>query len=780
MKKIATLTFCAFVFNATVYAQVNRVSSKNIGTELKIADKFYAESYFYTAAEYYRDAVRQDSTSRYATFWLAMSLLQSRDYENAEVFFEKFYSMKPGEKDNAKKWAREDEVLFNKGGFYYGQVLHRNGKYDLAIQYLNKFKSTYKAKDENDLLPALAKRVLDGCEFARNNPMKAKVKVLNAGPGVNRSYNEGSPFGVGEDQLYYSSIKVDGMSTGDTLIFVKGPKSTRIYQIYKSTLAGNEWGKGKPIDNAEINDPKYIVGNGVFNAEMTRFYFTKCLEMDDDRSLCNIFVADHSNGTFSNVQRIPDPINEKEKYTSTQPTVRSSRDGMEIIYFVSDRPGGAGGMDIWYFTREVGGDFKGPKVLKGGINTAGDELTPYFCDSISTLYFSSDGHPGYGGLDVFRSVEGSDLSWGPVINMGAPVNSGADDLYYTRSTDQTKGFLVSNRVGSVPLNGIKTASDDIFTWSNFNFAVQGIAFKEGNEGGGALEGATFKLYRKAEDGTQILVAVDSVRKDGSYFFKLQPETDYVVEVERPGFTNKFEAITTKGLLAEDTLNNNINIRKASFILKGLVANESKPGEFVKDASITLVEVYPNGMEKTVYYMNSDPYFYFEVEKNKKYKIVARKNEYFAKTIDLNTSGYGNVDTITKEIAISKLEINKEYTLQNVLYEFGKATLTESSKEVLNNLYQIMVENPAFIVELSAHTDHIGSDAANMKLSQARAESCVKYLIEKGIAKDRLVAKGYGESRPKVPNLTEDGKDDPAGRAINRRTEFKIIGLKQDQ
>ncbi len=340
--------------------------------------------------------------------------------------------------------------------------------------------------------------------------------------------------------------------------------------------------------------------------------------------------------------------------------------------------------------------------------------------------------------------------------------------------------MVSNRVGSVPLNGIKTASDDIFTWTNFRYAVEGIAFKEGNEGGGALEGAMFRLYRKNADGEKVLVAVDSTHTDGSYFFKLQPETDYLVEVERPGFQNKFESITTKGLPGEDTLQNNINIRKASYILKGIVAEEGKPGTFVKDASVTLIEVYPNGMEKTVYYMNSDPNFYFEVDKNKKYKIVTRKNEYFANTTELNTSDYGNVDTITKQISINHLEINKDYTLQNVLYEFGKATLTENSKSVLDNLYQIMVENPTFIVELSAHTDAIGSDASNMKLSQARAESCVKYLIEKGIEKDRLVAKGYGESKPKVPNLTPEGKDDPAGRAINRRTEFKIIGLKKEQ
>ncbi len=778
MKKILTLTACALVLS--VGAQKHQVPSKRPNTEVKIADKFYAESYFYTAAEYYRDAVRQDSANRYATYWLAMALLQGRDYENAEIFFAKFYSIKPGEKANQKKWAKEDEVLFNKAGYYYGQVLHRNGKYEEAISYLEKFKKTYKPKDENDNLLSLAKREIEGCEFASKNPLKAKVKVLSAGPGVNHSYTEASPFGVGENDLYYSSLKIDGKSSGDTLIFVEGNKSKRVYQIYHSVAEGKSWGKGKAIDNKDINEDGYIVGNGTFNSELSRFYFTKCLEVDDDRSLCNLFVADYSNGTFSNVQRLPEPINSKEKYTSTQPTVRSASDGMEIVYFSSDRPDGVGGMDIWYFMRAPGGDFKGPQIVKGPINTAGDEITPFFDDSTKTLYFSSDAHPGYGGLDVFQSTEQPDLSWGEVTNVGAPISSGADDLYYSKSTDQTNGFMVSNRVGSVPLNGIKTASDDIFTWTNFRYAVEGIAFKEGNEGGGALEGAMFRLYRKNADGEKVLVAVDSTHTDGSYFFKLQPETDYLVEVERPGFQNKFESITTKGLPGEDTLQNNINIRKASYILKGIVAEEGKPGTFVKDASVTLVEVYPNGMEKTVYYMNSDPNFYFELDKGKKYKIITRKNEYFANTTELNTSDYGNVDTITKEISINHLEINKDYTLQNVLYEFGKATLTENSKLVLDNLYQIMVENPSFIIELSAHTDAIGSDASNMKLSQARAESCVKYLIEKGIAKDRLVAKGYGESRPKVPNLTPEGKDDPAGRAINRRTEFKIIGVKKDQ
>jgi len=772
MKKILTLAIFACVLCTVALAQEFKVGSKNLNTELKIGDKFYAESYYYTAAEYYKDVVRQDSANRYGTYWLAMSLLGARDYEGAETFFRKFYDIKPGTKTNKKKWDEEDAKLFNQGYYWFGTVLHRNGKYDEAIEALNKFNGRYTPKDENDNLKKVAAQEIAGCEFSKT-AKKAKVKIFNAGI-INKAYTEASPFGLGSDKLYYSTLKGDG----NKLVFVEGNKSKAVYQEMVSTKTGETWGEGTPISNKDINEEGYIVGNGAFNKEGNHFYFTKCVEMDDDRSLCNLFSADAKDGSFSNIQRLPEPVNEKEKYTSTQPTVRTAEDGMEIVYFVSDRPGGAGGLDIWYFNRTQSGDFKGPKVLKGGINTPGDEVTPYFDDSTKTLFFSSNGHPGLGGLDVFSCNEGADLSWGEVKHLGYPVSTGADDLYYSKSTDQSNGFLVSNREGSVPLNGIKTASDDIFYWTNFRYAAKGLAFKEGDTEGGSLKGATFNLYRKLDDGTKVLVGTEPAKEDGSYFFKLNPETDYVVEVVKEGFQPRLESISTKGLPDEDTIENNIVIRKAMYTVKGTIIEEGKEG--LVGANVELIETFPNGMEKTVYYMKSEPAYYFDVDMNKNYKIVVRKDGYFTKTVDLSTSGLGNIDTIRKDISIAKLELNKTYTLQNVLYEFGKSTLTENSKLVLDNLYQIMVENPAFVIELSSHTDAIGSDAANMKLSQARAESCVNYLIGKGITKDRMVAKGYGESLPKVPNTTEDGKDDPAGRAINRRTEFKITGLKKTQ
>ena len=814
MKKILALTVSALLLNCSFLAAKGFklvAPDTQPRTELKIADKFYAESYYYTAAEHYRDVVRQDSANRYANFGLAMSLLMARDYANAEIFFRQFYSIKPGEKANTKKWADEDKILFNKGEYYFGDVLHRNGKYDEAIEHLTKFAQNYTPKDSSDKLKKLAMLQVAGCEFAKTGP-RAKVKLYNAGPGVNKAYNQGGPFGVNENELYYSSLR----NSKDTLIFVNGnrDKAQAIYEIKHSVKTGDTWGEGQAIENKDINTAGYNVGNGTFNPGQNRFYFTKCLEVDDNRSLCNIYVADYSDGKFSNVTRLPETVNSKEKYTSTQPALRIGDDGSEMIYFASDRPGGAGGLDIWFTSRLQNGDFKPAMHVNGGINTAGDEVTPFFDDSKKTLYFSSNGLPGFGGFDVFKSTENADLSWTTPENLGFKVNTGADDIYYSRGLDQTNGFMVSNREGGVPLNGIKTASDDIYYWANFHLAVQGLAMKEG-ESGGIISNATFKLYKKMPDGSKVIVSVQdgpqgsahvpgvkphasssanggtntnggnnaspgsAGSSNGAYFFKLDPETDYVVEVDREGFQPKMEAISTRGLPDEDTIKDNIYTHKAMYTVKGLVSEEGKM-DGLSDASVELLEISPNGMQKTNNFMKSNPYYAFDLDMDRTYKIVIRKEGYFAKTTDLTTTNLSTMDTIRKDIAIAKLELNKSYTLQNVLYEFGKSTLTENSKAVLDNLYQILVENPSFVIELSAHTDAIGSDEGNMKLSQARAESCVAYLITKGIAKDRLVAKGYGKTRPKVPNTTEDGKDDPAGRAINRRTEFQITGIKKTQ
>ena len=152
-----------------------------------------------------------------------------------------------------------------------------------------------------------------------------------------------------------------------------------------------------------------------------------------------------------------------------------------------------------------------------------------------------------------------------------------------------------------------------------------------------------------------------------------------------------------------------------------------------------------------------------------------KKGFFSKSINVNTSATDGSDVIKKDIFLEEIVRNKSYRLQNIYYEFGKASLTKESDSTLDTLLHLLNENPDIVIELSAHTDNVGTDDYNLKLSQNRAESCVNYLVKHGIDPKRIVPKGYGESDPVAANTNPDGSDNPDGRAKNRRTVFKIIG-----
>jgi outer membrane protein OmpA-like peptidoglycan-associated protein len=168
-------------------------------------------------------------------------------------------------------------------------------------------------------------------------------------------------------------------------------------------------------------------------------------------------------------------------------------------------------------------------------------------------------------------------------------------------------------------------------------------------------------------------------------------------------------------------------------------------------------------------------FSFTLDIGSDYALEVVKNGYFMETIPLLTAALPeNTEFLDATGFLSAIELGKSYELANILYDFGKSSLREESKVVLDELLTILEENPTIIIELGSHTDAIGSDESNLKLSQARAQSCVDYLVSKGISKGRLTAKGYGETMPIAPNENEDGSDNEEGRQKNRRTEFKVL------
>jgi OOP family OmpA-OmpF porin len=168
---------------------------------------------------------------------------------------------------------------------------------------------------------------------------------------------------------------------------------------------------------------------------------------------------------------------------------------------------------------------------------------------------------------------------------------------------------------------------------------------------------------------------------------------------------------------------------------------------------------------------------FDVRTKRPYKLVLEKSGYFTKVIPVPANGQMAGDTLNNpDICLQAFAVDKPIVIKNVLYDYDKATLRPESKVVLDELVTIMNDNPKIKVELGAHTDSKGSDAYNQKLSQARAQACVDYIVSKGIADSRIYAKGYGEKRPIAPNTLPNGKDNPEGRQLNRRTEFTVLKL----
>lgn len=778
MKKI--LLFLSFLIIVNIgLAQIDKETAISPKAELKLADLLYAQGHYYTAIEHYKEVIREKPDWRYPRYWLAMSYLKSSDYVNAEKWFNKFVNHKLVPKDKPKKIEKENKLIYNKARFYYGMSLKHNAKYSEAIKQFKAFKGEYvsdekKKKKKKDLnWNTKANIEIKGAEFAiktKNNTVK--VKVANLGEEINTVYEEASPIAVDDNTLYYSSLNKK------RLVFIAKPKDIPPYRIFQSKKENGVWQKGKELPSS-INDQKLATGNVSISPDGNRMYFTKCYNNEIDEIICAIHFSEKANGKWSEAQILNSEINDPN-FTSTQPSVRSSGDEWDLVYFVSDRDGGKGGMDIWYFIRTQKGDYKGPRLLKGKINTQFDELTPFYSEMDSTFFFSSNGHASIGGFDIFKTTEDDELQWIKPINAGFPLNSTADDTYYRREFGKTSGFFVSNRDGTKLINN-RYRADDLYSFRDFVFGLEGMIINNDNNKSGKtiVDKATVKLYSTNLEGNEILVAELDVI-NGEYFFDLKADKDYKIEVIKPGFSSTFEYVSTKNLIKEDTLNKNLSVLKTQIVVTGNLYDDTDSlSKMYNNALVTLVEKRANGENveiRAIKLSSYEPTFYFDLDLLKNYEIKFSKDGYFAKTLDIDfTTLKKNQDTIFSTAYMTKIEMNKTYALENILYEFGKATLTEKSKTIIDGLIKIMNETPLIIVELSAHTDAIGSDAANLKLSQARAQSCVDYMISKGISDTRLLAKGYGETTPIAPNTNEDGSDNEEGRAKNRRTEFKIIG-----
>ena len=427
-----------------------------------------------------------------------------------------------------------------------------------------------------------------------------------------------------------------------------------------------------------------------------------------------------------------------------------SADGKRI-YFASDQPGGLGGADL-YYSELNGNAWSEPVNLGPNINTDQDELFPHL--TANTLYFSSRGHFGIGGLDVFSTSLNLD---GKVFNMGAPINTSFDDFGIIALPSEKGGFFSSNRGDFVDRIYSWTRKDPLINFEGTLLADYQIDEPIPNQ---------YVLFSDLTTNQSDTLHTDSLGKFNTQLFV---NHQYKFESSKQYFKLKESLqIATQGITHDTLLTGELFLQPLiiDVTLKVVERGTNLP---IKNAKTTITN--PLTHKDTVLYTNDEGLATLVVDRFTEYQAHATKRGYVDDQTLFQTSDEDD-KVIQLLLQLPLIKKGDKFKLENIFYDYNKSTLRPESMASLDKLAEFIVENKLKI-ELASHTDARGSVTANQRLSQARAQSCVDYLIKKGVPTSSIVAKGYGESQ--LINRCKDGVVcSEEEHQANRRTEIKIL------
>jgi len=608
----------------------------------------------YTSIDFYEEFVKREPLDILYSLKLADLYYESKNYAKAKILYLKIFNTGHEKYANAL--------------FYYAEILKTELKYDSALECFLQFRDIIANYKQRSLYSYLVNIEIESCDFASKNPLAYNELVLShLNSSINKVHLESAPLIFNDSILIYSSLNIDSIP----VISNEEALNIPVNKFYTAKLQENIWQGEFDAPEPFYNFDNQNTSNGVFSLDKQRFYFTKANRNWKNNIIGTLYVSHKRRGIWQKPIKLDQRINHR-KYTSTQPAIGICYDkNYEVIYFISDRPTGWGGLDIWYTVYDQSlGTYKKPINAGGYINTPADEVTPFYDNENNTLFFSSNGLAGYGGYDIFKS-QGWLVNWTPAKNAGLPLNSSFDDIYYCKFHYQDKGFVVSNRNGALSLKN-PNCCFDIFEFS--------VADKQNLKE---------NLLLTKMDSSQIAHKIK--------------DTASIVGMIKQSIDNSLVLLEQK---RNESLISDKNLDKNQIANSQLISTD-----------------------------NSSDTFY----------LVKTNNE--------------------------------AIIFNNIYFEYNAIELTNGSKKMIDTtLLLIMKEYPTIVVEISAHTDHIGSNDYNLELSQNRAESVVKYLVSNGISKERIVPVGYGENNPIVVSLDSNGKDIPQARDKNRRIEFKLLGV----
>lgn len=395
-------------------------------------DEAMAQGDCYNAAEYYRQGLEKYEFNIEMKFKYAEALRCFNDYKNAADVYKK---------------VTEEDVLkeYPMAIFWYGSMLRYLGRYDAAPAQFKKFLNRYKAQD---YYTQKAQQELEACSWAKANTTKERSKIIHLPDTVNTPYSETNPFQSPDGHFLFSSLRN-----------VSPPKKKEVY-LARIYTAPADFSSSAVLDIPA--DQAQHIANGAYNTTYTKFYFTQCAPLKNNASplRCDIYVSDVQGNTFSAPHKLDSVIN-APGYTTTQPNIGMDKNGNEVLYFASDRPSGQGKTDIWMSVLNQGNP-SAPVNLGPIVNTLDEEFSPFYDSQAQQLYFASNWHYGFGGLDIFTTTYRNG-AWSSPVNLGHAINSPQNDFYFFKSMDRSKNYFASNRKGAQYIKA-ETCCNDIWMY----------------------------------------------------------------------------------------------------------------------------------------------------------------------------------------------------------------------------------------------------------------------------------------------------------------------------
>ena len=704
------------------------------------ADRHYQQMSYARAVEGYRVAAELGAVNEHVTRRLADCYMRLGRSEEAELWYAQA----------VKYLNREPRDLYG-----YAEALKSNGRYQEAEEWMDRYLQMVQtgAGARRSNISGFARKFTQDLD-------RFSIRQVS----TNTPFSDFGAAWLGQGRVIFSSSRHESIGLQRRAAINDQP----FLDLYTADVE-TDGGLSNALPLSALNT-KYHEGPASANASGDVIWFTRnnffkgrAQRSQNGLSRLSLYKARIGGNDRGEVEQFL--YNNSEVSIGHPSLSPSGRD----LYFVSDMPGGFGGTDL-YVCREQAGQWGEPENLGATVNTPYNESFPFIAAN-GTLYFASNGHAGLGGLDIFAADPGANGVFAAAVNVGAPVNGPKDDFAFIIDASNKKGYFSSNRPGGA-------GDDDIYAFTMLapleqRFLCTGVVIDD------EYETPVIEAQVELRDlkGQVLASTLTDVR--GEYSFSVEKDREYKLVARLKGRFDGEQHLSTENIEKQQIVARDIHlVPDAGIWLRGALQFKDRIG-FVSGATVSVVNLSSFFSESMITGDGGD--ISFRLQSNEEFEVLIERAGFYSQSVPISTIGMkqGLIDlNEARDLAMEPIEIGKAVPFKYIRWASQGAQLDPQARTELDALVERLTVNPGLVIEVAVHSDARGDAAELLKLTQKRADAIVDHLKAKGIPKDRLVAKGYGNTRPLnhcVPGVQCSEEE----YAVNRRNEYKVLSVKTD-